>query len=71
MLGQGTPLHVVPEILEHARVTISKDVYGHLVEGAASRRHVHALDQSTAPSLRKEGVAEMPGNLTGYLAAQA
>jgi len=45
MLGQGTRLHVVSEILVHASITIAKDVYGHLVEGAAGRRHVHALDQ--------------------------
>jgi len=33
MLAQGTPLHVVSEILGHASITITKDVYGHLVEG--------------------------------------
>ena len=33
MLTQGTPLHVVSEILGHASITITKDVYGHLVEG--------------------------------------
>ena len=33
MLAQGTPLHVVSEVLGHASVTITKDVYGHLVEG--------------------------------------
>ena len=33
MLAQGTPLHVVPEVLGHASTTITKDVYGHLVEG--------------------------------------
>ncbi len=37
----------------------------------SSRPGLTALDQSTAPSLRKEGVAEMLDNLTGYLAAQA
>lgn len=35
MLAQGTPLHVVSEILGHASITITKDVYGHLVEGTA------------------------------------
>ena len=33
MLAQGTPLHVVSEILEHASIMITKDVYRHLVEG--------------------------------------
>ena len=32
-LAQGTPLHVVSEILGHASIAITKDVYGHLVEG--------------------------------------
>jgi len=32
MLAQGTPLHVVSEILRHASVTITKDVCGHPVE---------------------------------------
>ena len=41
MLAQGTPLHVVvSEILGHANITITKDVYGHLVEG--DRRAVAA-----------------------------
>jgi integrase len=40
MLAQGTPLHVVSEILGHASITIIKDVYGHLVEG--DRRAVAA-----------------------------
>ena len=35
MLAQGTPLHVVSEILGHASITITKDVCGHLVEGDA------------------------------------
>ncbi|MBG0827629.1 site-specific integrase [Planomonospora sp. ID67723] len=33
MLAQGTPLHVVSEILGHASIAITKDVYGHLMEG--------------------------------------
>ena len=46
MLAQGTPLHVVSEILGHASITITKDVYGHLVEG--DRRAV-AASMSQAP----------------------
>ena len=33
MLAQGTPLHVVSEVLGHASLAITKDVYGHLLEG--------------------------------------
>lgn len=33
MLAQGTPLHVVSEVLGHASIAMTKDVYGHLVEG--------------------------------------
>jgi hypothetical protein len=31
--AQGTPLYVVSEVLGHASIAITKDVYGHLVEG--------------------------------------
>jgi integrase len=34
MLAQGVPLEVVSEVLGHASIYITKDVYGHLVEGA-------------------------------------
>jgi integrase len=33
ILAQGTPLHVVSEVLGHASIAITKDVYGHLLEG--------------------------------------
>ena len=33
MLAQGTPLHVVSDVLGHASIAITKDVYGHLLEG--------------------------------------
>ncbi len=33
MLAQGTPPHVVSEVLGHASIAITKDVYGHLLEG--------------------------------------
>src|SRR3954447_22160665 len=32
-LAQGTDLYVVSEVLGHSSVAITKDVYGHLVEG--------------------------------------
>lgn len=37
MLAQGVPLHVVSEVLGHASIAITKDVYGHLVEGDKRR----------------------------------
>jgi integrase len=33
ILAQGTALHVVSEVLGHASIAITKDVFGHLVEG--------------------------------------
>jgi integrase len=33
MLAQGVRLEVVSEVLGHASIAITKDVYGHLVEG--------------------------------------
>jgi integrase len=33
MLAQGTPLHVVSEVLGHASIAVTKVVYGHLLEG--------------------------------------
>jgi integrase len=32
-LAQGTPLHVVSEVLGHASIAVTKDMYGHLLEG--------------------------------------
>ncbi len=46
MLAQGTDLYVVSEVLGHSSVAITKDVYGHLVEGqkrAAAARMSDAL----------------------------
>lgn len=33
MLAQGTDLYVVSEVLGHSSIAITKDVYGHLIEG--------------------------------------
>jgi len=40
MLAEGTPLHVVSDVLGHASIGTTKDVYGHLLEGdkRAARR---------------------------------
>jgi integrase len=45
----GTDLYVVSEVLGHSSVAITKDVYGHLVEGqkrAAATRMSEALPRS-------------------------
>ncbi|MER5621084.1 tyrosine-type recombinase/integrase [Streptosporangium sp. NPDC002544] len=52
MLAQGTPLHVVSDVLGHASIAITKDVYGHLMEGdkrAASAAISGALLGRPAP----------------------
>ena len=48
MLAQGTPLHVVSEVLGHASIAITKDVYGHLPEGDK-----RAAAESRADSVRR------------------
>jgi site-specific recombinase XerD len=67
MLAQGTPLHVVSEILGHASITITKDVYVHLVEG--DRRAVAAsMSQAlfgpesavVAPNMAPTGTKKTP-----------
>ena len=53
MLAQGTDLYVVSEVLGHSSVAITKDVYGHLVEGqkraAASRMSRGAANTQWLP----------------------
>ena len=54
MLAQGTPLHVVSEVLGHASIAITKDVYGHLVEGArrpAAESMSRALSGGSRPAI--------------------
>src|SRR5215471_16261191 len=67
LLAQGTPLHVASEILGHASITITKDVYGHLVEG--DRRAVAAsMSQAlfgpgsavVAPNMAPNGTEKAP-----------
>lgn len=59
MLAHGTPLHVVSEVLGHASITITKDVYGHLLEGdrrAAAEVMTRALSEtSTAAAGSQDG----------------
>ncbi len=51
MLAQGTPLHVVSEVLGHASIAITKDVYGHrskVMSGRAAKVKPAADAGSTA-----------------------
>ncbi len=45
MLAQGTDLYVVSEVMGHASIAITKDVYGHLVEGH-KRRAAEAMSRA-------------------------
>lgn len=45
MLAQGTPLWVVSEVLGHASVAITKDIYGHLL-GAEKREATEAISNA-------------------------
>jgi integrase len=67
MLAQGTPLHVVSEILGHASITITKDVYGHLVEGdrravaaSMSRALFGTGSAAVAPHMAPNGTEKAP-----------
>jgi len=67
MLAQGTPLHVVSEILGHASITITKDVYGHLVEGdrravaaSMSQALFGAESAAVAPNMAPSGTKKAP-----------
>ena len=67
MLAQGTPLHVVSEILGHASITITKDVYGHLVEGdrravaASMSQALFGTDPAAlAPNMAPSGTKKTP-----------
>jgi integrase len=33
MLSRGVPLHIVADVLGHSSISVTKDVYGHLVAG--------------------------------------
>jgi integrase len=67
MLAQGTPLHVVSEVLGHASIAVTKDVYGHLLEGdkrAAAESMSRALlgggYARVAPSVAPKGTKKAP-----------
>ncbi len=66
-VAQGTPLHVVSDVLGHASIAITKDVYGHLLEGdkrAAAESMTRALSGGSsspmAPSVAPKGTKKAP-----------
>ena len=64
MLAQDTPLHVVSEVLGHASIAITEDVYGHLLEILA-----HDLDRFLiSPWYRWYGATQRyPGLIRRFL----
>ena len=68
-LAQGTPLHVVSEVLGHASIAITKDVYGHLLEGdkraAAESMSLALLGSGCVPVAPKRTRKAPPGSGRG------
>ena len=62
MLAQGTPLHVVSEVLGRASIAITKDVYGHLVEGD---KRAAAESMTGVPFGARPRAAWLPARLPG------
>ena len=67
MLAQGTPLHVVSDVLGHASIAITKAEYGHLLEGdkrAAAELMTRALSggpsSPMAPSVAPKRTRKAP-----------
>lgn len=63
MLAHGTPLHVVSEVLGHASIAITKDVYGHLLEGdrrAAAEVMTRALSETATAATAAAGSQDGP-----------
>jgi site-specific recombinase XerD len=61
MLAQGTDLYVVSELLGHSSIAMTKDVYGHLVEGhkrRASEAMSDALFGADGSQIGSQGGAE-------------
>lgn len=64
MLAQGTPLHVVSEVLGHSSVSITKDVYGHLIGGEkqAATEAISGLLVVDRSNSEAEGSAQRVGD---------
>ncbi|MER6004319.1 hypothetical protein [Nonomuraea angiospora] len=61
MLAQGTPLHVVSEVLGHASIAITKNVYGRLLEGdrrAATSSALLGEQSPVAPRVAPKGAED-------------
>jgi len=58
MLAQGAPLRVVSEVLGHASIAITKDIYGHLIgdeKREATEAITDVLFDSTPPTDKRAG----------------
>lgn len=62
MLAQGTDLYVVSEVLGHAGIAITKDIYGHLVEG---HKRGAAVSMTSALPMRSWAGVVSPEPATG------
>ena len=64
MLAQGTDLYVVSEGLGHSSVAITKDVYGHLVEGQKRAAATRMSEPLLATDSRNGSQANLPQTRT-------
>ena len=60
MLAQGTDLYVVSEVLGHSSVAITKDVYGHLVEGQKRTAATRMSEALLTPNGSRNGSQSPP-----------
>jgi integrase len=60
MLAQGTDLYVVSEVLGHSSVAITKDVYGHLVEGQKRAAAARMSEVLLTPNGSRNGSQSPP-----------
>lgn len=69
MLAQGTDLYVVSEVLGHSSVAITKDIYGHLVEG--QKRSAATLMSNVLLSGSGSQIGSPTGAESGATAAES
>jgi integrase len=60
MLAQGTDLYVISEVLGHSSVAITKDVYGHLVEGQKRAAAARMSEVLLTPNGSRNGSRACP-----------
>jgi len=68
MLAQGIDLYVVSEVLGHSSVAITKDVYGHLVEG--QKRAARMSEVLLTPNGSHNGSQSTPAGRGCWLSAR-